>query len=71
MTSDNEDRTTLFLAPPTAEAADRPRPDRDGSAEAMRLLRHPFVVAPSESERGGESDNGRERSVSVLGKMPV
>jgi len=52
MTSDHEDQATLFLAPPTADPTDRPQRARDGSEEAMRLLRHPFGVASGESETG-------------------
>jgi hypothetical protein len=50
MSSANEDQPTLFLAPRTADATDRPQPAFDGSEEAMRQLRHPFAAAPVDAE---------------------
>ncbi|WP_229075062.1 hypothetical protein [Actinoplanes sp. DH11] len=42
----NHDHATLFLAPPARPGVQQERPEApvDGSAAAMRRLRHPFAV---------------------------
>ncbi|MGK5440242.1 hypothetical protein ACSNN7_00175 [Micromonospora sp. URMC 105] len=46
MTSNDNVQPALFLATATADGPDDPRANFDGSAEAMRRLRHPFAVTP-------------------------
>ncbi|GAB3169709.1 hypothetical protein FHX75_12514 [Micromonospora palomenae] len=47
MTSNDNDRSALFLATPTKDEGDDPGVTFDGSEEAMRQLRHPFTVTPT------------------------
>ncbi|MEV7984450.1 hypothetical protein [Micromonospora sp. NPDC085948] len=47
MTSNDNARPALFLATSNADAADGSAVTVDGSAEAMRRLRHPFAVQPA------------------------
>ncbi|MBM0255948.1 hypothetical protein [Micromonospora sp. 4G55] len=47
MTSNDNDRSALFLATPTTDELDDPGVTFDGSEEAMRQLRHPFTVTPA------------------------
>lgn len=58
MTSNGNVQPALFLATATADALDDPRVNVDGSAEAMRRLRHPFAVTPvrATAPRGADPD---------------
>ncbi|MEV4489106.1 hypothetical protein AB0K04_03215 [Micromonospora coxensis] len=55
MTSHDQDRSALFLAMPTSDGLDGPSVAFDGSAEAMRRLRHPFAVDPAGPQRATAS----------------
>lgn len=51
MSSTQDARAALFLAPPAAETAEQLHGPRDAGEEAMHRLRHPFDVAPGEVSR--------------------
>ncbi|WP_157745041.1 hypothetical protein [Micromonospora coxensis] len=64
MTSHDQDRPSLFLATPTVDGLDGPSVAFDGSAEAMRRLRHPFAVDPAGQQRptpASTADNAEQR----------
>lgn len=47
MASNGNHGSALFRAVPTLDEPDNSGANVDGSAEAMRRLRHPFAVAPA------------------------
>ena len=65
MTSSDDDRSSLFLAPPVApEDADQ-EATLDAGAEAMRRLRDPFAVqpaGPAKRPAAAESDGADRQS---------
>ena len=48
MTSNDNNRTDLFLATSNGDGLDGPAVTFDSSEEAMRQLRHPFAVEPAQ-----------------------
>ncbi|SCG62349.1 hypothetical protein [Micromonospora halophytica] len=62
MTSHDNDRPALFLTTPNTDGPDGQAVAFDGSAEAMRRLRHPFAVNPAGEEgRAAAGDNSERR----------
>ena len=54
----DDQHRSLFQAPPAAEDADGPDTAFDGSDEAMRQLRHPFDVPPTDRRDPTSDDSG-------------
>jgi hypothetical protein len=46
--SDPDEQGGIFRAPAGPQFEEPPQPTADGSAEAMRRLRHPFDVQPTD-----------------------
>jgi hypothetical protein len=61
MAQHDDDHRSLFKAPPATEAADGPDAVFDGSDEAMRQLRHPFDVPPTD-RRDATSDDSDDQN---------
>ncbi|MGC4815325.1 hypothetical protein ACLQ29_32890 [Micromonospora sp. DT228] len=59
MTSNDNGRPALFLATSNADGPDGSAVPVDGSAEAMRRLRHPFAVQPAPQSPTAGDDGDR------------